>query len=115
MFWLEFKGEEPMRRVAMLQAVFSSAFITAGFSERTKMILGFHPEWTEVSPGDYQIFVAAINEIAQAIIAGDHRTVWQLADMIWETYRPRLAARVGVDTGELQEDILTAGIRVEQG
>lgn len=110
MLRLEFKSEEATRRLEMLREVTGDAVVGFGLEERSVDILGYHPEWLEVTRGDYQRFFQALRELVTAVAAGSPRGREDLRNAIGETWRPLLAERVGVDTGRLQEDIQTAGI-----
>lgn len=99
----------------MLKEVTANSMIHWELEARSQMILGYHPEWAEVTRGDYQRFFEALRRIVEDVNRGIRRTREDLGQAIGETWRPLLAERVGVDSGRLQEDILTAGISVFAG
>lgn len=115
MIKVEFKGAEPLKRLTILRDVFASSAFGFDLEKRSQMILVFHPEWLQVTRGDYVRFIEAARLVASAITAGTTKVVDDLWNAILEEYRPLLLERIGVDTGQLFEDIQTASIFGSKG
>jgi hypothetical protein len=107
---LEFKHEEPIRRLEILRELFGSAAFGLDLEKRSQLILTYHPEWLQVERSDYNKFWRICAEYARAAVAGETRRAQDLYEALMDAYRPILASRVGVDTGQLVEDIETAGV-----